>query len=126
ADVDLASLLHFHQEHGRTATVTTVRPVSRYGILELTKNFAVRQFIEKPQIDGWASAGYFVFQPEIFDLLTDDSCILEQDPLAKLAAEGQLMGYQHEGFFFAMDTYREFQYLNELWANGKAPWKTWV
>jgi len=126
ADVDLPSLLKFHQDHGRTATVTTVRPVSRYGIMEMTQHFAVRQFIEKPQLDGWASAGYFVFQPEIFKLLTGDDCILEQDPLAVLAKEGQLMGYQHEGFFFAMDTYREFQYLNELWSQGKAPWKSWA
>jgi glucose-1-phosphate cytidylyltransferase len=125
ADVNLKSLIEFHRAHGKTATVTTVRPVSRYGILELTEKFAVRQFIEKPQIDGWASAGYFVFQPEIFDLLTGDDCILEQEPLAQLAGRGDLMAYQHEGFFFAMDTYREYKYLNDLWAAGKAPWKTW-
>ena len=125
ADVDLNTLIKFHQDHGRTATVTTVRPVSRYGILELTEKFAVRQFIEKPQIDGWASAGFFVFQPGIFDLLTGDDCILEQDPLARLAERGDLMAYQHEGFFFAMDTYREYKYLNDLWAAGKAPWKSW-
>ncbi len=126
ADVDLHALIRFHKEHRRTATVTTVRPVSRYGILELTEKFAVRQFIEKPQIDGWASAGYFVFEPSIFDLLTGDDCILEQDPLAQLAARGDLMAYQHEGFFFAMDTFREYKYLNDLWKSGKAPWKTWV
>jgi glucose-1-phosphate cytidylyltransferase len=125
ADVNLSALLKFHQDHGKVATVTTVRPVSRWGILELTKNFAVRQFVEKPQIDGWASAGFFVLQPEIFDLLPNDQCILEQEPLIKLADRQELMAYQHEGFFFAMDTYREFQYLNELWHNGKAPWKTW-
>jgi len=126
ADVDLLSLVKFHQDHGKVATVTTVRPVSRYGIMEMTQNFAVRQFIEKPQLDGWASAGYFMFQPEIFKLLTGDDCTLEQAPLAALAAKGELMGYQHEGFFFAMDTFREYQYLNELWAQGKAPWKSWV
>jgi glucose-1-phosphate cytidylyltransferase len=125
ADVNLKSLINFHKEHKKIATVTTVRPVSRYGILELNEKFAVRQFIEKPQIDGWASAGYFVFQPEIFDLLTGDECILEQDPLAHLAARGDLMAYRHEGFFFAMDTFREYKYLNDLWAEGKAPWKTW-
>ncbi|MCU1259064.1 MAG: glucose-phosphate cytidylyltransferase [Bryobacterales bacterium] len=125
ADVDLKALIEFHKSHERTATVTTVRPVSRYGILQLTERFAVRQFIEKPQIDGWASAGYFVFQPEIFDILTGDDCILEQDPLAQLAARGDLMAYQHEGFFFAMDTFREYKYLNDLWATGNAPWKTW-
>ncbi len=125
ADVNLSALLKFHQDHGKVATVTTVRPVSRWGILELTKNFAVRQFVEKPQIDGWASAGFFVLQPEIFDLLPNDQCILEQEPLIKLADRQELMAYQHEGFFFAMDTFREYQYLNELWYSGKAPWKTW-
>ena len=126
ADVNLHALIDFHKSHGQVATVTTVRPVSRYGIMELTKGFAVRQFIEKPQLDGWASAGYFVFQPEVFDLLTGDDCILEQQPLARLAEQGQLMGYQHEGFFFAMDTFREYKYLNDLWASGQAPWKTWA
>ena len=125
ADVSLPALLEFHKNHGRAATVTTVRPVSRYGIMELTKGFAVRQFIEKPQLDGWASAGYFVFQPDIFDLLPGDDCILEQEPLARLAGRGELMAYQHEGFFFAMDTFREYKYLNDLWASGGAPWKTW-
>jgi glucose-1-phosphate cytidylyltransferase len=125
ADVNVKSVIEYHEGHGRGATVTTVRPVSRYGVLQLSDENAVERFVEKPLLDGWASAGYFVFEPGIFDLLTGDDCVLEQEPLAQLADEGQLMGYKHDGFFFAMDTYREYKYLNDLWASGEAPWKTW-
>jgi glucose-1-phosphate cytidylyltransferase len=125
ADVDLDKLIAFHKSHGKLATVTTVRPVSRYGIIELDHTSQVSKFIEKPLLDGWASVGYFVLQPEVFDLLTGDDCVFEQNPLMALASDGQLMGYQHEGFFFAMDTYREYKYLNDLWAKGEAPWKVW-
>jgi glucose-1-phosphate cytidylyltransferase len=125
ADVNLRGLIDFHKSHGRLATVTTVRPISRFGIIELDERSAVSKFVEKPRLDGWASVGFFVLQPEVLDLLTGDDCIFEQEPLQTLAAQGQLMGFQHEGFFFAMDTYREYKYLNELWASGQAPWKVW-
>jgi glucose-1-phosphate cytidylyltransferase len=125
ADVDLNALIAFHKSHGRLATVTTVRPTSRFGIIELEPNSAVKKFVEKPRLDGWASVGFFVLQPEVLDLITGDDCIFEQEPLQALAAKGQLMGFQHEGFFYAMDTYREYKYLNDLWASGKAPWKVW-
>jgi len=125
ADVDLNALLAFHKSHGRLATVTTVRPTSRFGIIELGPDSDVKKFVEKPRLDGWASVGYFVLQPEVLDLLTGDDCVFEQEPLQALAAQGQLMAFPHEGFFFAMDTYREYKYLNELWASGKAPWKVW-
>jgi glucose-1-phosphate cytidylyltransferase len=125
ADVDLQRLIAFHESHGRLATVTTVRPVSRYGIIELDHESTVKKFVEKPRLDGWANVGYFVLQPEVLDLLPGDECIFEQEPLQTLAADGQLMGFQHEGFFYAMDTYREYKYLNELWASGQAPWKVW-
>ena len=85
----------------------------------------VKRFSEKPQVDGWASAGYFVFNRKIFDYLTGDDCVLERDPLEQLAKEKQLMAYRHDGFFFAMDTYREYLQLNELWSSGNAPWKVW-
>jgi glucose-1-phosphate cytidylyltransferase len=86
----------------------------------------VRDFAEKPQIEGWASAGFFVFNRRVFDYLDAGlECVLERDPLERLAAEGQLLAYQHSGFFFAMDTYREYLYLNELWNSGKAPWRVW-
>jgi glucose-1-phosphate cytidylyltransferase len=125
SDVNLDSLLAFHRAHGKLATVTAVRPYSRFGILQTDDSGKVIEFQEKPQMDGWASAGFLVFQKEIFRYLGADDCILEREPMEQLAAEGQLMAYRHDGFFFAMDTYREYLYLNELWSSGKAPWKTW-
>jgi glucose-1-phosphate cytidylyltransferase len=124
-DVDVRSLVAFHHTHGRLATVTTVCPNSRFGILDIDDRGRVSRFSEKPQLEGWASAGFFVFNRRIFDYLDGDDCILEREPLEKLAAEGQLMAYRHDSFFFAMDTYREYKFLNELWASGKAPWRVW-
>jgi glucose-1-phosphate cytidylyltransferase len=102
-----------------------VRPISRFGLLQVSDQEQVTDFAEKPQVDGWMSAGFFIFNKRIFDYLADDETILEREPLEKLAAEGQLMAYRHDGFFFAMDTYREYLYLNDLWNSGKAPWKVW-
>jgi glucose-1-phosphate cytidylyltransferase len=125
SDVDIRRLVEFHKSHGRLATVTTFRPVSRFGILDINANNQVQNFIEKPKSDAWASAGFFVFQREVLDYLNDDECILEHEPLQRLAAERQLIAYHHDGFFYAMDTYREYQILNDLWKNGQAPWKVW-
>jgi glucose-1-phosphate cytidylyltransferase len=125
SDIDVRALLDFHRAHGRLATITTVRPVSRFGVLEMSGEGRVLNFAEKPQLDGWASAGFFVFNRRVLDYLTGDDCVLEQEPLERLAAEGQLMAYRHEGFFFAMDTYREYKHLNEVWAAGQAEWKVW-
>jgi glucose-1-phosphate cytidylyltransferase len=126
ADVDLGKVLAFHREHGKLATMTTMAPTSRFGMLDMDASGRVTSFIEKPVMDGRANAGFFVFERRVFDYLkSDDNCILEQDPLEKLAREGQLMGYRHDGFFFAMDTFREHQKLNELWASGKPPWRVW-
>jgi len=125
ADVDIGKLLDFHKSHGRLATVTTIRPISRFGILDINERNQVQNFIEKPRSDAWASAGFFVFEPGIFSYLDSDDCVLEKEPLERLAAEGQLMAYHHDGFFFAMDTYREYQVLNDLWKSGEAPWKVW-
>jgi glucose-1-phosphate cytidylyltransferase len=124
SDIDIDRLLDFHWNHGKLATVTTFRPVSRFGILEIQEN-QVKNFVEKPQSGEWASAGYFVFNRRLFDYLDGDACILEQEPLERLAREGQLMSFQHSGFFYAMDTYREFLLLNSLWSSGNAPWKLW-
>jgi glucose-1-phosphate cytidylyltransferase len=125
ADIDIRSVLDFHRAHGRLATITTVHPFSRFGVLDIDRDGRVREFIEKPQLQGWASAGFFVFERKVFDYLGGDDCVLEREPLERLAAEGQLMAYRHGGFFYAMDTYREYEYLNDLWAKGEAPWKVW-
>ena len=126
SDVDISKLMAFHRAHGKLATVTTVRPPSRYGLLELDDKSGVQSFAEKPQLDGWASMGFFVLNRGVFDYLTGgDACVFEQGPLQRLAADGQLMAFSHEGFFYAMDTYREYQALNEMYASGNAPWKVW-
>ncbi|MFN9040915.1 MAG: glucose-1-phosphate cytidylyltransferase, partial [Planctomyces sp.] len=85
----------------------------------------VQRFAEKPKTEGWASAGFFVLNRRVFDYLDGPQCVFEQKPLERLAREQQLVAYQHEGFFFAMDTFREYQYLNELWDSGRSPWKVW-
>ncbi|HEX7773622.1 MAG TPA: glucose-1-phosphate cytidylyltransferase, partial [Pyrinomonadaceae bacterium] len=125
ADLDIRAVFDFHMSHGRIATVTSVRPTSRFGILDLSDKGEVRGFVEKPQLDGWANAGFMVFNRRIFDYLGDEHCILEREPLERLAREGELLAYRHEGFFYAMDTYREYLYLNDLWASGRAPWRIW-
>lgn len=125
SDVDIPELIRFHKSHGKLATVTSVSPVSRYGMLELGGQGEVMRFAEKPTIEGWMSTGFFVLEPGVFDYLGGDECIFEHEPLERLAADGQLVAYRHTGFFYAMDTYREYQYLNDLWSRGTAPWKNW-
>lgn len=124
ADVNILELLAFHRSHGKLATVTTIRPLSRFGVMDLDATGQVQQFREKPQTDDYVNAGFFVFEPEVMNYL-DEECVLEQAPLERLAAEGQLMAYRHEGFWQPMDTYREFTMLNEMWESGNAPWKVW-
>ena len=122
-DVDLRNLLEFHKTQGKMATVTAVRPPSRFGGLVFEGNL-VKEFSEKPQIgEGWINGGYFVFEPQIFDYLSGDGSILEVDALERIAAEGQLAAYRHEGFWQCMDTLREKKLLETLWQSGKAPWK---
>jgi len=125
ADVDLTALVEFHREHGRLATVTAVRPQSRFGILDIGPDGSVSSFAEKPVGDSWINAGFFVFNRPVFEYLDGDDCVLEREPLERLAADHQLMAFQHRGSFHAMDTYREYQALNRLWDSQKAPWKTW-
>lgn len=124
-DVDISAVVDFHRAHGKLATLTSVRPTSRFGVLDVGDTGKVEAFREKPSIEGWVNAGYFVFQREVFDYLDGDDCVLEQRPLERLASEGQLMAYRHEGFFFAMDTYREFKLINEMYARGERPWAAW-
>ena len=115
SNVDIQKLVAFHQSHGRLATVTTVQPVSRFGITQIDGQSRVTSFAEKPQVEGWVSAGFFAFHRKIFDYLDGDAAlILEKEPLERLAAEGQLMAYRHDGFFFHVDTYRDYLYVNEL------------
>jgi glucose-1-phosphate cytidylyltransferase len=124
ADLDVKQLVDFHRKHGKAATVTAVRPPSRFGGLELDGP-QVRRFSEKPQTgEGWINGGFFVFEPSIFGYLGGDATILERDPLERLAADGQLMAFRHEGFWQPMDTLRDKQLLEGLFASGKAPWPT--
>jgi glucose-1-phosphate cytidylyltransferase len=125
SDINLHELLAFHRSHGKLATVTAVQPHSRFGLLDIEDSGHVNRFSEKPVMEGWVSAGHFVLNRKVFDYLDSDGCVFETGPLERLAAEGQLAAYRHNGFFFAMDTYREYKYLNELWAAGQAPWKIW-
>ena len=123
ANVNIDALLAFHKSHGKIATMTTVHPTSRFGVVNVDGKDRITDFVEKPQAAGWANAGFFVFEPGIFDYVQDDpECALETTPMEKLAKDGELMAYRHEGFFMAMDTYREYLKLNELWNNGAPPW----
>ena len=124
ADIDIAALLRFHEAHGRLATVTTVRPLVRFGMMDMAADGRVLQFAEKPHSESYVNAGFLVFEPGAFDYL-DLERPLEQEPLAQLAADGELYAYRHEGFWQPMDTYRELVMLNELWDSGRAPWKVW-
>ncbi len=125
ADIDIRALIAFHRGHGRKATVTAVRPPGRYGAL-MTDGDAVRGFAEKPPGDGGLiNGGFFVLHPSVIDYIADDATPWEAAPMERLAGDGELMAYTHEGFWQPMDTLREKNLLEELWASGKAPWKTW-
>ncbi|MBE5912905.1 MAG: glucose-1-phosphate cytidylyltransferase [Pseudobutyrivibrio ruminis] len=126
SDVDIDKLLEFHQKHGKVATITTVSLAQQKGILERDVNGEIKSFREKEADDAAIiNGGYMVLNPEIFSYIEGDETVFEKEPLRKLAAEGQLMGYEHDGFWQCMDTQREKQMLEELWASGKAPWKRW-
>lgn len=124
-NVNIADLTDFHRSHGKLATVTAVRPPARFGGLDLDGDL-VREFSEKPQTGaGWINGGFFVFEPGVFKYLSSDQTILERTPLERLAADQQLMAYRHSGFWQPMDTLRDKQLLEELWASKQAPWKVW-
>lgn len=126
-DVNIQQLLAFHQSHGKTVTLTSVIQKQQKGLLDIGEHGSVRSFREKNAGDGASiNAGFMVLQPEVFDYLKDDTTILETTPLERLAEEGQLMSYQHAGFWQCMDTAREKESLEKLWASGRAPWKVWV
>lgn len=123
ANVDISALVAFHRQHGKLATLTATRPPSRYGILELTADGQVERFREKVQAE-WINGGFIVFNRRVFDYL-DSDCVLEHEPMERLAADGQLMAFRHEGFWIGMDTYREYEMLNQMWDVGNAAWKIW-
>jgi glucose-1-phosphate cytidylyltransferase len=126
ADIDVRALLAFHESHRRLATVTVTRIPGRFGVVEADESNQVRRFREKPTDEAWVSAGFFVFERGVLDYLSaEDSCILERDPLERLARDEQLMAFRHAGEFFPMDTYRDHQALNDLWNRGQAPWRVW-
>ena len=123
SNIDLSALLKFHRAHGRLATVTAVRPPVRCGDLSID-NDRVFKFQEKPQAgEGWINGGFFIFEPEMLDLISDDSTILEGAPLETLAANDELMAYKHPGYWQCMDTVRDRTTLEDLWVRGKAPWR---
>lgn len=125
ADVDIGKLVEFHRAHGRLATVTAVRPTARFGALHLD-GAKVIAFDEKSQLDeGWINGGFFVFNRAVFDYIADDQTTLERAPMEGLARDGQLMCYKHSGFWQCMDTRREKELLDQLWSEGRAPWKAW-
>jgi glucose-1-phosphate cytidylyltransferase len=125
ADVDLRALLDFHRSHGKLATLTAVRPPARFGHLELEDN-RITEFSEKPQTgEGWINGAFFVLEPKVFDYVDGDDTQWEREPLERLAKDGQLMAYLHEGFWQCMDTLRDKRLLQGLWDGGNAPWKVW-
>jgi glucose-1-phosphate cytidylyltransferase len=124
ADIDLAELLAHHESHGTQATMTVVRPELQFGVALLDEQGRVNGFHEKPRADHWINGGFFVFEPGVFDYLTETS-ILEREPLEGLAGDSTLQAYRHTGFWECMDTYKDAVLLNDLWGTGAAPWKLW-
>ena len=125
-DVDIRALLDFHRSHGRIATLTAVLQEQQKGVLDIAENNSVRAFREKRDLDSTPiNAGYMVLEPRIFDYLDNDACIFEQEPMRRLADEGQLMSYKHRGFWQCMDNIREKEILEKMISTGKAPWIKW-
>jgi glucose-1-phosphate cytidylyltransferase len=123
--VDLTKLIDFHKQHGKLATMTAVQPPGRFGALEI-EGTQINAFLEKPQGDGgWINGGFFVLNPRVLDLIDSDQTLWEKQPLENLAQQGQLQSFFHSGFWQPMDTLRDKNHLEELWASGNAPWKVW-
>jgi len=124
ADVDLDALLRDHRRHGAAATMTVVRPKLPFGVAELDGDGIVRGFVEKPRSERWVNGGFLCLEREALGALAPDS-VLEREPLQRLAAAGRLRAFRHEGFWACMDTYKDAVELDDLWAQGRAPWKLW-
>lgn len=124
-DIDITKSIEFHRSHGKLATMTATYPPGRFGALEI-EDGKITHFLEKPKGDGgMINGGYFVMSPTVIDYIAEDATIWEQEPLRNLAADGELMAYEHHGFWQPMDTLRDKQHLEELWSGGKAPWRVW-
>jgi glucose-1-phosphate cytidylyltransferase len=124
ADIDLAALLAEHDRGGATATMTLVRPQLPFGVADLREDGSIAGFVEKPRSEHWVNGGFFCFEPEVFEVL-DERSTLEREPLSRLARAGRLRGFRHDGFWDCLDTYKDVLSLNELWADGEAPWRLW-
>ena len=125
ADIDLARLVEFHRAHGRAATMTVVRPQNPWGVAHIAPDGRVDGFAEKPRLESWVNGGFFVMEPAALERIGPDD-VLERAPLERLAAEGELHAFRHEGFWDCMDTYKDTLLLNELWERGDAPWRSLV
>lgn len=126
SDINITSLINFHQEHKKLATLTAVRPPGRFGAIEIQNSKEISSFMEKPSGDGsYINGGFFVLSSKIFDFIEGDDTVWEREPLENLSKQGQLMAFEHDGFWLPMDTLRDKQKLEELWASAKAPWKSW-
>ncbi|MBA4696302.1 MAG: glucose-1-phosphate cytidylyltransferase [Legionella sp.] len=129
SDVNITQLIDYHRAHGRLATVTSVQPAGRFGVLEFepisNTGCSVSGFKEKPIAGGWINGGFFVLNKKVIDYISDDSCIWEHEPLEELVRINQLMAFQHNGFWHPMDTLRDKRHLESLWNKGEAPWKVW-
>jgi glucose-1-phosphate cytidylyltransferase len=126
ANIALPNLLDFHRSHTKLATVAAVRPPARFGGIDFDESGRVTHFVEKPQIgEGWINGGFFVVEPGVADYIEGDDTYWEHGPMGRLAAEGQLMAYRHEGFWQSMDTLRDVQLLENLWRQPNPPWKAW-
>ncbi|MCB9501880.1 MAG: glucose-1-phosphate cytidylyltransferase [Deferribacteres bacterium] len=125
SDIDLPELYNYHMSHGKIATLTGVNLPTTFGIVETNGDNLITSFREKPVMDGFINGGYFVFNSEIFDYIDGDDCVLENKPFKRLVREGQLHMFKHPGFWHCMDHYKDYQTLNGLWDNNKAPWNIW-
>lgn len=128
ADIDISKLVEFHKKHGKAMTMTSSQPEGRFGALNIDSSHQVHEFKEKPKGDGnWINAGFFICEPKVFDYIAegDDQVVFEQEPLQKLAKDGEIFTYQHPGFWKPMDSLKDKNDLNKLWEANRAPWKMW-
>ena len=126
SDINLAELLAFHKKNNKKITMTSIQPDGKFGALKIENDNRISNFLEKPKGDGaWINGGFFVCEPSVLDYIENDSTVFEGGPLEKLAKEGELYSFKHNGFWKCMDTLRDKNQLNEMWSLGKAKWKSW-